>query len=318
MKRVGILVMILLLCGCSGGISDEPKQTEITESQAVKLDINFGKTSGQNALNNKNHASNSGLCCYVEETDTLFFSEGGFIWQQTEGMLSRLAEENAVSLNFSEGTLYYIRAKKDMSVFSAGDLCALDPKSGETQVLYSEDVSRVSVGEKISFSTAEMRVISDDTVSIGERCFECGLNGEDVTEVKPDLPAEKEGYGYHNIYRTGELTYCIEENYGDYSNSLCVFDESGIISRTKIKDSYIMDYTIIGENVWCYTGELICYDKVPNTGAAYHDVSGAPPFFSLYACGERLLAASENKIYEITVNDNGTFTANALIEEVTP
>lgn len=130
------------------------------ERRAELALINEGKTAGGNSLNNKNHSASSGLCCYVEETDTLYFSEGGAIWQKNGDELFALAELNAVSLNFAQGKLYFILAENDMSVFRTGSLCALDPESGVITTLYSGDVSSVVVGDTVVFGTAEKKSLA--------------------------------------------------------------------------------------------------------------------------------------------------------------
>lgn len=335
-KAFSVIMLALFLTGCAGSGTvrqgaGESESAEINSFSQEELDLirlNAGQSNYSNSVNLKEKVP--GKMCYVQETDTLFFSDKDGLFQETGENTVKLLDTPVSALNIAGGNLYFIIPEDENVGGEFGKVYRMDLSDGQTECIIDEDIVNISVYKDRIFyrKIVDLTNIEDGVISYGMQHFKCGLNGEERTQIfdfafsfeedmcitqngdsinitnLSDGTVEKiidEPKGARNWSIYNGSLYYIRTDYGTLEDVLVRIDLSDKTAEVLSAEGYIEDYGFVGGRLCVYTlttfyleenGELIKYNGTKNT------------YKSIYTCGSKVYGICGEKLYELEfVND---------------
>lgn len=353
MKKIfAIVISALIMTGCDYGSvkpGNSPAESsdngahnspgsEASDSGASafsrdELDLirlNIEQSNYSNSVNLKGNVP--GKMCYVEETDTLFYSDKNGLFQKTGEKAVKLLDTPVSSLNVADGKLYYFIPENEIADHGSGKAYRMELSDGKTECIIDEDVSNISVyKDRIFFQKiGDLKELEEGTISYAVSFFKCGLNGEERTRiidfafsfegdmcvtqednsinltdlsdgVSEKLIDEPKGVGNLSLY--GGSLYYIRRDYSTLTDVLIRVNLADKTAEELSAEGYIEDYGFVGGKLCVYDltkfyleedGKLIKYNGTKNT------------YKSIYTCGSKVYGMSDERLYEIGfVEENG-------------
>lgn len=345
-KTFAAIISALLMTGCANGgvpenagsedntVSDsEISATETSAFSAEELGLlrlNAQQSNYSNSVNLKGGIP--GKMCYIKETETLFYSNGNGLFQQTGGKTVKLLDTPVSALNAADGKLYFIIPDGETSGNAHGKAYRIDLTDGETECIIDEDVTNISVYKDRIFyqKITDVKSVEGGGTAYAMSFFGCGLNGEDRAQIfnfafsfEDDLCVTHDG-GSINIMDLSNGTseklfdepdgvrslsiyngsvYYIRTNYSTLNDVMIRIDIADKTVEEFSAKGYIEDYGFIG-------GKLCVYDLVTffleEDGTLRQYDGTKRTYMSLYTCNGKVYGISGEKLYEIVLtNDNG-------------
>lgn len=270
-----LLLTVFLLSSCSADEYAEFVCPVSGEDKAL-VSLNLDKDCVSNSINLKSIVP--AKVCYVEETDTVFFSSGDCIYQLTDGKTIPLVKMEGIALNAADGILFFINPtfsvmpesnityENDESmdaVNDTGPMYSLDLSSMKLKKL-ADDVSNLSVyKDKIFFrrckSETEWTEKYGEITTVTTLIYECDFDGGNERQIyKAFAPEngcsvwqqpENHIMTLYNV-ETDEETFLAEE-YGDTVGSECIYKgyayyltETFSSNKTTVKKVSVADKTV--------------------------------------------------------------------------
>lgn len=355
------LSLIIFISGCSlnndklssdssavfsGDFSDS--DTDHTEEVGINnepaseiLSINLNQSCMNSSLNNKS----LGTFCYIEETDTLFFTDSGKLYQKTGDELVYLMDSDAHSLHFVNGWLYYVNLDNYCGHIRVGDIYKYNPATGENIAIYYGNAERICAAQdKIYFLVDEQ--VNENT----NQCYpyECGLDGEDAKQIENAFEVcavdgdyiimseytlkDDESKDYFltlyngteksimyerdplkhewNVSICDNFVFSIREDFNDLSNMTNQFLVYNLETKELIESplsdiGYMTDYTYINGDIY-----ILTYTNIYKLSSSY-TVSdtywSTTPFDAIYTYGENIYGVFGDKMYLIEFNESNHF-----------
>ncbi len=344
MKKIMIVALVaLFLCSCAVSTSvaeatmlTTTPATTVTETttattQSVEKeptltvyntsDLNDGITGENFSIYNKHNANAPGVCCYIEATDTFFFSINNNIYQKNGDTTIPLIDMRATNLNFIDGWLYFSTPQKYIDDFTpVGPVYRYCPKTGELVKVFDGNVRYMAYnGENLIMRIVnEVRhevktYISDDgtenefiALAYDESYYECDLNGNIIREITCDrifgvdvgkmLVAEVENNKtVYNLYMNNEkitlplkgaidiVSFCGDYIYCYLNGDLCRYNiTEGKEEVLKVR-GYMSDYTFMDGKIYYITETLIHNVAEDFSQSCSKTITAKEMFFLLYA-----------------------------------
>lgn len=117
--------------------------------------------------------------CYIEKTDTLFYSDNENLYQLTEGKTITLFNTEAAALNVADGNLFFIAVDDGNGSSLYGSVYRFNLKEQKLQKILNEQVLGISVySGNIFYFVLETEEASEKIV-----CYRCDYNGKNIEEL---------------------------------------------------------------------------------------------------------------------------------------
>lgn len=344
-KAFSVIMLALFLTGCSGeNVQSEGSTTSdnvspgggTTDSETCvfsqeELDLirlNAGQSNYSNSVNLKGNVP--GKMCYVEETDTLFYSDKDGLFQKTGEKIVKLLDTPVSALNIAGGKLYFMISENEIADHELGKVYCMELSDGKTECIIDEDVSDISVYKDRIFcqTISDLTELEGGAISYAVSFFKFGLNGEERTRIidfafsfEGDMCVTREGNsinltdlsdgtseklidepkGVRNLSLYGGSLYYIRTDYSTLEDVLVRINLSAKTAEVLSAEGYIEDYGFFGGRLCVYTlttfyleenGKLIKYDGTKNI------------YKSIFTCGSKIYGMSDERLYEIELIDD--------------
>lgn len=313
----------------SGSESAETASFSREELDLIRL--NSEQSNYSNSVNLKSSAS--GKMCYVEETNTIFFSDRNGLFQQTGEKTSKLLDTPVSALNIADGKLYFIISENEMAGYECGRAYCMDLSNGKTECIIDEEITNMFVYkdrifyQKISNYTER----EGGVISYSMPMLRCGLNGEERTnssyfkiafdndlfiayeddsiniiDSEDGTPGEAlfddSDYWLKNISLYNGSLYYIRVDYSTLHEVLIRMNLSDkTVEEFRIMGDYFEDYGFIG-------GKLFAYNLVDlyleEDGKLTKYIGTERTYDGIYSCGGKAYGISGGRIFEIGFYDD--------------
>ncbi|MGN1118713.1 MAG: hypothetical protein ACI4Q4_00045 [Oscillospiraceae bacterium] len=264
-KKVTIILLaaIVLVSGCKDNNNDNTDQAEAPEipqaetaetastEESVKnelVGINAG-LSGSNSVT-CNDPMIGGYCCYIEETDTLYFCSSDVLYQKNGEVVFPLMEGSVRGLNFKNGLLYYIKGNRiESGVF--GGIYAYDPVAAKETLLFDGDaVAFFFHGEELYITAYDSYTTNENGMANSVK-----LGGYILNTVSGELesytPPEMDERGINILYADDNLWITCRPTQDENTDYLNIGDE--VIELIPVREkAFYSDFTVAGNLLICY------------------------------------------------------------------
>lgn len=329
-----MLALFLTGCANSGAVRQgdgESESAEIIPFSQEELELmrlNVGRSNYSDSVNLKGNVP--GKMCYVEETDTLFYSDKNGLFQKTGETTVKLLDTPVSALNVADGKLYFMIPGNEIASRGLGKAYRMELSNGKTECIIDEDITNISVYKDRIFcqTIGNLTEFEGGAVSYAISFFKCGLNGEKRTRISDfafsfdfdtcaahdgdainiinlsDGTSEKlldEPKGVRNLSIYNGSLYYIRTDFSTLTDVLIRVNLADKTAEELSAEGYIEDYGFVGGRLCVYTlttfyleenGKLIKYNGTKNT------------YKSIYTCGSKVYGICGEKLYEIGfVND---------------
>ncbi len=329
--------------------SEMQEDSEIIKETYYKSALNKGITNSYNSVNNKNQYLPS-VCCFIEETDTMFFSDGERLYQKNGDNINILADINAISINLIDGWLYFVKPDKSVGNVAVGNVYKFSLETHELIEVYEGNARHISYnGNRLIVMTTEAEQINGNYV-YSQYYYSCDLNGDNSEKlscvavnaadaeraVRHEYVISADEYEYFYTLYTDNTTqkicditenislshvafcddniYWLSENFSNLSNitrKIARYDiTSGEIKELKLSE-YIVDYTIIDNQLYIYTGKFYVVDSNLNIIESIDNEDKEQDkktkiYDAVYGCGEDIFVLDGNNLLKIEFTDDET------------
>ena len=338
MKKISFLLsVLLLLSGCSKNaneefyISGDHISQSLSEDEIDVIQKNSGLSNFSNSVNLK--CSTPGKMCYIEETDTLFYSDSHGLFQKNGDNIITLLDKSVFSLNLADGILYFIIPEGDNGEGPYGKAYHINPETGIVECIIKDSISNMSVyKDKIFYRKTEVTEIEDGLFITATSFFKCMLNGEDTEQIQDffflfendsgisasddsikvkDLQNDTvnavadEPDMVSNLSICKNCIYYIRTNRTSLSTSAVKIDLSDdSVTEYNKGGAYIEDYGFIDDKLCLYCigdGFYVLENGNPEKYECKENYN------SIYSCcGKMYGSKSDGDLYELSLkNDNG-------------
>ncbi len=335
MKKLSVLlVIIMLLCSCK---ENTAASSDITADISIyKSDLNNTVSDDYDSLNNKNQHETS-MCCYIEETDTLFFSDGKKLYQKNGETINVLAEINATSIIFIDGWLYFVLPDKKVKEETVGNVYKYNPATGEKIIIMECNAKHISrFNDKLIVKTVSAEE-KDGICIYTTRYYQCGLNGENAEKTecmaveavdgsksvlyeydadtkerfhilytenqKEEIINGTDSVNFYNMSFYGNKIYWLAYGYTkDRLKIMCYDTVTKEISGLRV-EGYVYDYTILNDKVYIYTTDFYIADADLNL-IEKCTFDGVRYYNTVYTFDGNIYAGCRDILYKIEFNGN--------------
>lgn len=339
MKRLFILILIpLFITGCSirEPARDESVDTNsatnetnsFSQQEADLIRLNTGQSNYSNSVNLKGGVP--GKMCYIKETDTLYYSDGSGLFQQTGENTVKLLDTQVMSLAVADGKLYFIIPEGETASVEFGKAFRMDLTNEKTECIIEEDISNLSVyKDRIFYQRIVDFTNSDGTNSYAVQYFKCGLNGEEREQTfdfafsfEDDKCVTRDGSSIKIL----DMSDGTSENVIDDPNSiskLSIYNGSlyyirrshssstNALIRVNLADRTVDEFSTEEyiEDYGFADGKLCVYDLVDfyleENGTLIKYTNTKNSYKSVYTCGNEVYGLSGEKLYRIGFAEEG-------------
>ena len=337
------LILILLVLFITGCAKNEHTQSEDSDTNYTKnetssfsqqesdlIRLNVGQSNYSKSVNLKSDVP--GKMCYVQETDTLFFSDKNGLFQRTGEKTVKLLDTPVSALNIAGGNLYFIIPEDENVICEFGKVYRMELSDGKTECIIDEDIVNISVYKDRIFycKIVDLTNTEDGVISYVMKHSKCGLNGEERTQIfdfafsfeddmcitqngdsinltnLSDGTVEKiidEPNGINTLSVYNGYLYYLRMDYSTLMNDLVrvnLADKTVDVLSTSADGDYIEDYGFVGGKLCVCTTTLYLEEN-----GALVQYNGAKNIYkSLYTCGSKVYGICGEKLYELEfVND---------------
>lgn len=338
MKKLSVLLSILLLLSsCSNSANEEFDSSgdhisqSFSEDEIDVIQKNSGLSNFSNSVNLK--CSTPGKMCYIEETDTLFYSDSHGLFQKNGDNIITLLDKPVFSINLANGILYFIIPEGDDGEGPYGKAYCMDLKDGSTKCIIDDNISSMSVyKDKIFYRKTAVTEREDGMILVATGFYKCALSGENTEQIQDffflfdnDLSVsasddsikvkdlqndtvnavadEPDMVSNLSIYKNN--IYYIRTNRTSLSTSAVKIDLSdNSLTEYSAGSAYFEDYGFIDDKLCLYC-----------IGEGFYVLENGDPekyeckenYNSIYSCcGKMYGSKSDGDLYELSLkNDNG-------------
>ena len=152
MKKVfSVIMLALFLTGCANsrtvsqgdGESESVEINSFSQEELNLIRLNAGQSNYSNSVNLKGDVP--GKMCYVEETNTLFYSDKDGLFQKTGEKTVKLLDTPVSALNIANGKLYFIIPEGENAIREFGKAYRMELSDGRTECIIDEDITHISI-----------------------------------------------------------------------------------------------------------------------------------------------------------------------------
>ncbi len=315
-----------------------------TDENAWLFKVNENVSNTDNSINLKNYISR-GRVCYIEETDTLFWSDNTGLYMTSGDTTARLTDMSAMCINVLCGRVYFInsRINSELAHDDSGKAYYIDLKTGECRLFIDESISQLSVSGEALIYVKQEKVIYEGreaTMNYSLRCDTDGKNHQKTPykylisdeNFSAGSDAEK-GVRVYSIKTDEEILFAEDKGNTDfislYENQLLFYGkgdkEFGVIKRIDLKtgeeteyyfpDSYVWDYAFFGDK-FCYCdGNFFVITDSSGTASYYRQYKNGASIKAIYSGGGHIYASrTDGKIVRLGFKED--ILQNEVTEEV--
>lgn len=345
MKKFFVLLSILfllsfLLSGCNKEENEKFDNggdfiiQSFSQDEFSLLQMNVGQSNLSNSVNLK--SSIPGKICYVDKTDTLFYSDRDGLFQKNGDNIINLLDKSVISLNCVDGALYFIIPEGDDEL--NGKAYRMNLENGKTECIIKDNISNMSVyKDEIFYLKTTVTEIENKVLEFATAFYKCTLNGEDNEQIgdysfyfendscvsasggqirvknlqtgvvnavadEPNMVSELSIYNnciyYIRSDRSSLNTTAIKINLAD--NSVTEFDNN---------NAYFDDYGFLDGKLCLYGGNAF---YIAENSAIYEC---SEHYDSIYSCGGKLYGLKlSGKLYELHLKDENGIRSVSEIE----
>lgn len=306
-----------------------------SESDLETMAINSDKSNYQNSINNKSEIP--GKMCYVEETDTFFYSTNTALYQKTGDTTIKLLDSAAYAINIAEGYLYYI-IPGGTSLLASGKAYRMRLSDGKTECIIDKASNLSVYPDGLFYIINTEKDLGDGSFSVAATNMRCdfdGANSEERTDScfatdnylspifddgKIKLVNLKDGTSKEiceeeenasNISISGDKIYYIRTNFDTAMNAVVEVDinTGEAITYSPAVETYFSDYTVCNGKLYLFDGFFYIAE---NAKMKKYNVIGESLYESLCVCGDKIYGVcSSGAIYELSFDDgNGIAAVN--------
>lgn len=330
MKKIFVLLsVLLLLSGCNKNDElDNIGSQSFSQEDLDLIQINAEQSNFSDSVNLK--CSAPGKMCYVEETDTLFYSDSHGLFQKNGDNIITLLDQSVISLNLADGFLYFIIPDGDNDEGLCGKAYRMSLDSGKTECIIEDNISNMSVyKDEIFYLKTTVLEMEDDALSIATAFFKCALNGEESEQIldyfflfENDLGVSvNEGSVKVKDLQSGAINVVADEpnmtsRLSIYKN--CIYyirTDRASLNTTAVKiglsDNSVTEYSKGGaylEDYGFIDGKLYLYEigngfyTAENENAVKYECS--ENYTDIYSCGGKMYGLKSNgNLYELSLKD---------------